>query len=167
MKVKSIYFINLEEIIYKSNQKCIKFIAEFNTNNKKDLTNLFLHYFIYHILEIHSNNKNLLIILYMNQDIMNNLIINNDLINYKKFIRLITKTIKFPLVISTIDYITFFNLLNSDCAEYDEIVNNYIFLTDLFPKLVKYVKSLNFTKIENDFIIDLKRKMQTLITFSY
>lgn len=54
----------------------------------------------------------------------------------------------------------------TDCPEYDEIIENYVFLSGIFDDVVKTIKKLKFYKIENTFVKDLKNRLKLVLSFS-
>lgn len=86
-------------------------------------------------------------------------------INYGKFLKIITKKIKFPIIISSISFSYFCTTLASDCPEYDEIIDSYIFLPSIFDDIVKVIKKLSFYKLEKELVSDLKNRFNLLSVF--
>jgi hypothetical protein len=166
MRVRSLILFDLENIVIHSNKKVLEFITLYNITNKTDINNLFIFYALLEILEIYKNNKNGLIVFYLSQNNFNILQEKGSDISYSKFIKIITKKIKFPIIISNLSFSYFCSMLASDCPEYDEIIENYIFLSSIFDDLVKIIKKLKFYKIENTFIKDLKNRLKLISTFS-
>lgn len=164
MKVKSLIIFDLKNTIIYSNKKVLEFITLYNIKNKTDINNLFVFNALLHILEIYKNYKNGLVIFYLSQENFNSLHEKND-INYAKFIKIITKKIKFPIIISNLNFYYFCKLMESDCPEYDEIIENYNFLSSIFDDIVKTVKKLKFYKIEKEMISDLKERFKLISTF--
>ena len=83
-------------------------------------------------------------------------------INYNKFIKIITKRIDFPIIISRFSFEFFCKRLQSDCPEYDEIINNYKFLSTIFDDIIKLIKKLKFYKIEDDLVNNLKERFRLI-----
>ena len=127
MKVRSLILFDLKDTIIYSNKKVLEFVSLYDIKNKTDINNLFIYNALLHILEIYKNNKGGLVVFYISQENFNDLADSKELINYKKFIKLITKKIKFPIIISTFDFYYFckteppihiFNNLWDYCREY-------------------------------------------------
>lgn len=164
MRIRSLILFDLKNIIIHSNSKVLEFIALYNLANKTDINNLFVFNALLEILEIYKNNKNGLIVFYLSQKDYDALHEKSD-INYSKFIKIITKTVNFPIIISNIGFSYFCSLMATNCPEYDEIIENYVFLSTIFDDLVKVIKRLKFYKIENEFVKDLKNRLKTISSF--
>lgn len=164
MRIRSLILFDLKNIIIHSNKKVLEFITLYNISNKTDINNLFVFFALSEILETYKKNKNGLIVFYFSQDDYNSLQENTE-INYSKFIKIITKKIKFPIIISTLKFSYFCSLMASDCPEYDEIVDRYIFLPSIFDDIVKLVKRLKFYKLERDLITNLKERFKLISMF--
>lgn len=164
MRVRSLILFDLSNIIIHSNKKVLEFLSLYNITNKTDITNLFIFNALLHILEIYKEYKNGLIIFYLSQNNFDSLREKSD-INYTKFIKIITKKIKFPIIISNLNFYYFCKLMESDCPEYDEIIENYNFLSSIFDDIVKTVKKLKFYKIEKEMISDLKERFKLISAF--
>ena len=104
MKVRSLILFDLKDTIIYSNKKVLEFVSLYDIKNKTDINNLFIYNALLHILEIYKNNKGGLVVFYISQENFNDLADSKEFINYKKFIKLITKKIKFPIIISTFDF---------------------------------------------------------------
>lgn len=164
MRIKSLIVFDLKNTIIYSNKKILEFLTLYNITNKTDITNLFIFNALLHILEIYKEYKNGLIIFYLSQNDFNSLQEKGD-VNYAKFIKIITKKIKFPIIISNLNFYYFCKLMESDCPEYDEIIENYNFLSSIFDDIVKTVKKLKFYKIEKEMILNLKERFKLISSF--
>ena len=164
MRIKSLIIFDLKNTILYSNKKVLEFINLYNINNKTDINNLFVFNALLHILEIYKENKNGLIIFYFSQEDFNELQDSKD-INYSKFLKIIMKKIKFPIIISNLNFYYFCKLIESDCPEYDEILDNYNFLSSIFDDIIKIVKKLKFYKIEKEMISDIKERFKLISSF--
>lgn len=143
----------------------LEYISLYNITNKTDINNLFIFFALSNILEIYKNNKNGLVVFYISQDDFNVLQENGD-INYKKFIKIITKKIKFPIIISSLSFSYFCSLMATNCPEYDEIIESYTFISTIFDDIVKIIKKMKFYKLEKVFISDLKQRLKLITTFT-
>jgi len=155
---------DLSSIIIHSNKKVLEFISLYDISNKTDINNLFVFFALSQILETYRTNKNGLIVFYLSQENYNNLQ-NKTEINYSKFIKIITKKVKFPIIISSLSFSYFCSLMASNCPQYDEIVENYIFLPSIFDDIIKLIKKLKFYKIEKELIINLKERFKLISMF--
>lgn len=164
MRVRSLILFDLKNSIIHSNKKVLEFITFYGVTNKTDINNLFTFYALLDILETYRDNKNGLVVFYLSQDDYNALQEKGD-INYSKFLKIITKKIKFPIIISSIGFSYFCSLMATNCPEYDEIIENYVFLSSIFDDIVKVVKKLRFYKIEKDFVYNLKERFRLITSF--
>lgn len=164
MRVRSLILFDLSSIIIHSNKKVLEFISLYDISNKTDINNLFVFFALSQILETYRTNKNGLIVFYLSQENYNNLQ-NKTEINYSKFIKIITKKVKFPIIISSLSFSYFCSLMASNCPQYDEIVENYIFLPSIFDDIIKLIKKLKFYKIEKELIINLKERFKLISMF--
>ena len=165
MRVRSLILFDLKNTIIYSNKKVLEYISLYNITNKTDINNLFIFFALSNILEIYKNNKNGLVVFYISQDDFNLLQENGD-INYKKFIKIITKKIKFPIIISSLSFSYFCSLMATNCPEYDEIIESYTFISTIFDDIVKLIKKMKFYKLEKVFISDLKQRLKLITTFT-
>lgn len=165
MRIRSLILFDLKNTIIYSNKKVLEYISLYNITNKTDINNLFIFFALSNILEIYKNNKNGLVVFYISQDDFNLLQENGD-INYKKFIKIITKKIKFPIIISSLSFSYFCSLMATNCPEYDEIIESYTFISTIFDDIVKLIKKMKFYKLEKVFISDLKQRLKLITTFT-
>ena len=161
MRIRSLILFDLKNVIIYSNKKVLEFIALYNITNKTDINNLFIYYSLSNIIELYKNNKNGLIVFYLSQEDFDVLHEKND-INYSRFIKIITKQIKFPIIISSLKFSYFCSLMATNCPEYDEIVENYVFISSIFDDIVKVVKNLKFYKIERNIVNDIKERFKII-----
>lgn len=161
MRIRSLILFDLKNVIIYSNKKVLEFIALYNITNKTDINNLFIYYSLSNIIELYKNNKNGLIVFYLSQEDFDILHEKND-INYSRFIKIITKQIKFPIIISSLKFSYFCSLMATNCPEYDEIVENYVFISSIFDDIVKVVKNLKFYKIERNIVNDIKERFKII-----
>lgn len=75
------------------------------------------------------------------------------------------KKIKFPIIVSNLSFSYFCSLMATNCAQYDEIVEGYVFLSSIFDDIVKVVKKLKFYKIEKEIVNNLKERFKLITTF--
>ena len=165
MRIRSLILFDLKDTIIHSNKKVLEFISLYNITNKTDINSLFIYNALLNILEIYKNNKGGLIVFYLSREIFNELEDAKEEINYKKFIKLITKKIKFPIIISSLSFQYFCSMMETNCPEYDEIVEEYTFLSSIFDDIIKIIKKLKFYKIERELINNLKERFK-LISFN-
>lgn len=164
MRVRSLILFDLKNNIVHSNKKLLEFITLYNITNKTDINNLFIFFALTEILEIYKNNKNGMIVFYLSTENYNILQEDTD-INYSKFLKIVTKKIKFPIIISSLPFTYFCSLMATDCPQYDEIIENYIFLPSIFDDIVKLIKKLKFYKLEKELVLNLKERFKLVSMF--
>lgn len=161
MRIKSLILFDLKNVIIHSNKQTLEFITLYSITNKTDINNLFVYNALLNILEIYKNNKNGLVTFYLFQNDFNELLESTE-INYNKFIKIITKRIDFPIIISKFSFEFFCKRLQTDCPEYDEIIDNYKFLSTIFDDIIKLIKKLKFYKIEDELVNNLKERFKLI-----
>lgn len=162
MKVKSLIIFDLDTTIVQANKKVSELILLYDIKNKTDITNYFIFYCFEHIIKTYKENKSGLLLFYFNLESFNKLKEIKSEINYKKFLNLVTKKIKFPIVITPLSFSAFYNLLSLPCAEYDEIVENYNFFVDFYDDFYKVIKKLRFHKINETLTTNIKERIKLL-----
>lgn len=165
--VKSINLFNLDELIAENAKKLIEFIFQYHIENKQDIYSLFCYYNLKDILDIYKNNEGL-IVFYLSTKCHN--WINEDEgivrgMDFSKFSRLITKRIQFPIIISNLSFNGFKQLLSDDSPEYDELINDYQFISSYFDDIVRVIKNLRFYSLENELLGDIKSQIKLLASF--
>ena len=137
---------DLEPLIIESNNEVLKAMIEWGITNKTDISNLFIYNCIKRIITLYKCNKGGFLCFYINNEKYLELTENKFDINYKKFFKVIMKTIKFPIVVSSLPFETFLVLMMSDCPEYDEILSSNKSFANVVPDLIKVIKKLKFYK---------------------
>lgn len=165
MRIRSLILFDLKDIIIHSNSKILEFVNLYNIKNKTDINNLFVFFSLSEILETYKNNKNGLIVFYFSQDDFNKLQESTE-INYSKFLKIIMKKIKFPIIISSLSFSYFCSMMATNCPEYDEIIEEYTFLPSIFDNIIKVIKKLKFYKLEKDLIYNIKERIKLLTSFN-
>ena len=164
MRVRSLILFDLKNTIIYSNKKVLEYISLYNISSKTDINNLFIFFSLSNILEIYKENKNGMIVFYLSADDYNSLQENTE-INYSKFLKIIMKKIKFPIIVSSLPFSYFCSLMATDCPQYDEIIENYTFLPSIFDDIVKLIKKLKFYKLEKDMVNNLKERIKLITMF--
>lgn len=144
-----------------ANDLTLQYIFRYNIVNKTDITNLFIHFCFTEIINLYKNTSGL-VAFYFSQDLKNKMEESDCEIKYKKFLKIILKTLKLPLFISTFSYETVINLLRDDSPEYEEMMNEYKMMSEIYPKLVDTVKKLKFYKIEKEVVSDIKGQIKLI-----
>lgn len=164
MRIRSLILFDLKNTIIYSNSKVLEFISLYDIKSKTDINNLFVFFALSHLIKIYKETKNGMIIFYFSQDDYNELQENTE-INYSKFLKIIMKKIKFPIIISNLSFNYFCSLMATNCPEYDEIVNGYEFAPSMFDDIVKLIKKLKFYKLEKELLNDLKERIKLVCMF--
>ena len=165
MKIRSLILFDLEPLIIESNNEVLKLMVEWGVSNRTDLSNLFIYHCIRRILNLYSVNKVGFICFYLAESKYIELTENKFDVDYKKFFKIVMKTIKFPIVISSLPYQTFLVLMMSDCPEYDEILNSNKMFASVIPDLIKVIKKLKFYKLEDEFVKNIKEQIKCITVF--
>lgn len=165
--IKSLNLFNLDEIVSFNAKKLLDFIFQYNISNKQDIYSLFVFYNLSDILDIYKNNKGI-IVFYLSTKCHNWLLEEEGIVrgmDFKKFIKLITKRIRFPIIISNLSFTGFKHLLEEDNPEYDEIINDYQFLSTLYEDIMQVIKKLKFYTIEDELLESTNEKIKFISTF--
>lgn len=164
MRVRSLILFDLKNTIIHSNKKVLEYISLYSIKNKTDINNLFIFFSLSNLLEIYKNNKNGMIVFYLSNEDYNSLQENTE-INYSKFLKIIMKKIKFPIIVSSLPFSYFCSLMATDCPQYDEIIESYTFLPSIFDDIIKLIKKLKFYKLEREIINNLKERLKLVTMF--
>lgn len=165
--VKSIVLFNLDEIVSANAKKLLDFIFQYNIDNKQDIYSLFVFFNLSDILDVYKNNKGI-IVFYLSTKCHNWLLEEEGIVrgmDFKKFIKLITKRIRFPIIISNLSFLAFENMLKEDSPEYDELIAGYQFISSLFDDIVRVIKQLRFYRLENQLLSSVKEQIKLISVF--
>lgn len=165
--IKSLNLFNLDEIVSLNAKKLLDFIFQYNISNKQDIYSLFVFYNLSDILDIYKNNKGI-IVFYLSTKCHNWLLEEEGIVrgmDFKKFIKLITKRIRFPIIISNLSFIGFKHLLEEDNPEYDELISDYRFISSLFDDIIRVIKNLHFYQLENELLSSIKEQIKLISAF--
>lgn len=167
VSVKSLSLFNLDTIISANAKKLIDFIFQYQIESKQDIYSLFCYYNFCDILNIYKENGGI-IVFYLSTKCHNWLLEDSGIIrdiNFSRFIKLITKRIRFPIIISNLSFAGFEQMLSEDSPEYDELINDYEFLSSLYEDIVSVIKNLKFYSLENELLKDVKAQIKLLSAF--
>lgn len=164
MKVKALTIFDLKNIIENANDSTLKYVYQYNIINKTDITNLFIHFAFTNIIKLYQSTKGL-IAFYFSLDLKEKMENAECEINYKKFLKIITKKLKFPIVLSNLSFEYFIKLLKDESPEYDEIIQDFKMMSEIYPKLVDTIKKLKFYKLEKDVVNDIKEQIKLICAF--
>lgn len=165
--IKSLNLFNLDEIVSANAKKLLEFIFQYKIDNKQDIYSLFVFFNLSDIIDVYKNNEGM-IVFYMSTKCHNWLLEDEGIIrgmDFKKFIKLITKRIRFPIIISNLSFSAFENMLKEDNPEYDEIVANYEFISSLYDDIINVIKQLRFYQLENELLSSVKEQIKLISTF--
>ena len=165
--VKSLSLFNLDDLISSSVKQLYEFISMYNIDNKQDIYSLFCFYNLSGILEVYKKNKGI-IVFYMSTKCHDWLLEEEGIIrgmDFKKFIRLITKRIQFPIIISNLSFSGFNKMLSEDGPEYEELIAGYEFVASLWEDIVDVVKKLKFYKLEDELVNSITEQIKFVTTF--
>lgn len=86
-------------------------------------------------------------------------------IDFRKFIKLITKRIQFPIIISNLSFSGFNKMISEDGPEYEELIAGYEFVASLWEDIVDVVKKLKFYKLEDELVNSITEQIKLVTTF--
>lgn len=166
VKIRSLLLFDLEPLIIEANNEVLKLMVEWGLSNRTDISNLFIYSCLKRILNLYKTNKGGFLCFYLNDEKYVQLTTEKYDVNYKKFFKVVMKTVKFPIVISTLPFETFLVLMMSDCPEYDELLDSNKLFSSVVPDLIKVIKKLKFYKLEEEFSKNLKEQIKCISLFS-
>lgn len=167
VRVKSLSLFNLDDLIADSAKKLWEFVSRYSIENKQDIYSLFCFYNLSGILDAYKKHKGI-IVFYMSTKCHNWLMEEDGIVrgmDFKKFIRLITKRIQFPIIISSLSFDGFNKMLSEGGPEYDELISGYEFVASLYNDIVDVVKQLKFYRIEDELINSVTEQIKLISTF--
>lgn len=167
-RIKSFVLFNLDETFAKRVKDLVVFITQNNITNHRDIVTILIYYVFCDILKTYKNNSGL-ILFYMSTKCHNWLLSDGGIVrdmDFKKVINLFTKKIKFPIVITSLSYEDFQSMLISNSPEYDEIINEYKFISDFWEEILKVIKSLKFYSLEENISQKFLEQVEYISTFN-
>ena len=150
-KIKSLILFNLDEIFTERVKDLIVFVTKNNITNTKDITSILTYYVFTDILKTYKEESGL-ILFYLSTKCYNWLLSDGGIVrdmDFQKVTDIFTKKIKFPIVITSLSYTDFQNLLASNSPEYDELINNYQFISDFWTEIMLLIKNLKFNSLDD------------------
>lgn len=167
VSIKSIILFNLDDIISASAKELIEFLFRYEVTNKQDIYSLFVYYNLSAILDVYKNNEGM-IVFYLSTKCHNWLCEGDGIVrdmDFRKFIKLITKRIQFPIIISNLSFKGFEQMLSDNSPEYDELIADYQFISTYFDDIVSIIKKLKFYSIENELLKNMKEQIKLVSAF--
>lgn len=167
VSIKSISLFNIDDIITNNAKKLIEFLHQYKITNKQDIYSLFVYYNLCDILDTYRNNEGI-IVFYMSTKCQNWIMEDEGIVrdmNFAKFIKLITKRIRFPIIISNLSFNGFKQMLSDNSPEYDEIIADYQFLGTLYDDIVDVIKKLKFYALEDELLKSVKEQIKLISAF--
>lgn len=158
-RVKSLNLFNLDETIASRVKDLIVFITKNNITNTRDISTILIYYVFSDILDTYKK-QNGMILFYMSTKCYNWLMSDGGVVrdmDFKKLIDIFTKKVKFPIIITSLSFEEFKSLLASNSPEYDEIINDYNFISDFWGEIIKIIKSLKFFSLDDELSNDFFR----------
>ena len=164
MKVRSLFIVDLSEIIKRVEKGIVDFMVETKIDVVNDLTNLFISRVFLEMSEVYKEQHEAFVVFYLDSGIKEHLLDCEGIILYKRFFRIMEKEVKFPTVIGNLKYELFANMMKTECPEYDEVVANHRSFVELFPKLKIVIERLKFYRLKGEVVDDIKNKCKMMLS---
>lgn len=164
MKVRSLFIVDLSEIIKRVEKGIVDFMVETKIDVVNDLTNLFISRVFLEMSEVYKEQHEAFVVFYLDSEIKEHLLDCEGVILYKRFFRIMEKEVKFPSVIGNLKYELFSNMMKTECPEYDEVVANHKSFAELFPKLKVVIERLKFYRLKGEVVDDIKNKCKMMLS---
>ena len=164
MKVRSLFIVDLSEIIKRVEKGIVDFMVETKIDVVNDLTNLFISRVFLEMSEVYKEQHEAFVVFYLDSEIKEHLLDCEGVILYKRFFRIMEKEVKFPSVIGNLKYELFANMMKTECPEYDEVVANHKSFAELFPKLKVVIERLKFYRLKGEVVDDIKNKCKMMLS---
>ena len=164
MKIRSLYLVNLADIIKKVENGVVDFMSETGITVENDLTNLFISRVFLEMSEIYKIQHDAFVAFYIDQKIKLHLLDCEGIIKYKRFFRIMELEIKFPVICANIDYEKFAEMMKGNCPQYDEIIANHRSFVELFPKLQKVIKRAKYYRLNKEVVEDLQNRCKMMLS---
>ena len=167
INVKSLNLFDLDTVITTRVKDLIIFITHNNITNHRDITTILTYYIFTDILKAYKEESGL-VLFYLSTKCYNWLLSDGGIVremDFKKVAELFTKKIKFPIVITSLSFDEFKNLLASDSPEYDEIINDYSFISDFWTEIMLLIKSLKFHSLDEKLSNSFLEQLEIISTF--
>lgn len=156
MVVRSLYVVNLAELVREVNASVIHFMNEYGITSTNDLTNLFISRMLERMTVVYKEVRGRFIVFFLNVVDREKMLAVKDVVNYKRFLNIVEKRVKFPLCKSTLSYNAFVKMLFTNCPEYDEIMTKHKSFAECFPAFAEIVRKFKYRKINEEIVKDLR-----------
>jgi hypothetical protein len=164
MKVRSLYLVNLAEIIQKVEKSVLQFSIDTGIELVSDLTNLFISRVFLEMSEVYKHQHDAFVSFYLDQKIKLHLLDCEGFIKYQRFFRIMELEVKFPVIIANIEYEKFAEMMKRECPEYDEVVANHRSFVELFPKLKKVILRAKYNRLNKEVVEDLQNRCKMMLS---
>lgn len=164
MKVRSLFIVDLSEIIKRVEKGIVDFMVETKIDVVNDLTNLFISRVFLEMSEVYKEQHEAFVVFYLDSRIKEHLLDCDGVILYKRFFRIMEKEVKFPVIFANLPYDKFANMMKTECPEYDEVVANHRSFVELFPKLKIVIERLKFYRLKGEVVDDIKNKCKMMLS---
>lgn len=165
--IKSLNLFNLDEVFVVRVKDLITFISKNSITNQRDIVTILTYYIFCDILKTYKEESGL-VLFYLSTKCYHWLLSDGGIVrdmNFKKVADIFTKKIKFPIVITSLSFDEFKSLLSSDTPDYDEIINDYNFISDFWTEIMLLIKSLKFHSLDEELSNSFLEQMQIISTF--
>lgn len=164
MKVRSLFIVDLSEIIKRVEKGVVDFMVETKIDVVNDLTNLFISRVFLEMSEVYKEHHEAFVVFYLDSGIKEYLLDCEGVINYKRFFRIMEKEVKFPVIFANLPYDKFANMMKTECPEYDEVVANHRSFVELFPKLNKVILRAKYYRLKGEVVDNIKNKCKMMLS---
>lgn len=164
MKVRSLFIVDLSELIKRVEKGIVDFMVETKIDVVNDLTNLFISRVFLEMSEVYKEQHEAFVVFYLDSRIKEHLLDCDGVILYKRFFRIMEKEVKFPVIFANLPYDKFANMMKTECPEYDEVVANHRSFVELFPKLKIVIERLKFYRLKGEVVDDIKNKCKMMLS---
>ena len=167
-RIKSLILFNLDKVVTTRVKDLIVFITSNSITNQRDITTILTYYIFCDILKVYKE-ENGLVLFYLSTKCYNWLLSDGGIVrdmDFKKVTDILTKKIKFPIVITSLSFDDFKNLLASNSPEYDEVINDYQFISDFWSEIIKVIKDLKFHSLDDKLSNSFVEQVEIISTFT-
>lgn len=164
MKVRSLFIVDLSEIIKRVEKGIVDFMVETKIDVVNDLTNLFISRVFLEMSEVYKEQHEAFVVFYLDIGIKEHLLDCDGVILYKRFFRIMEKEVKFPVIFANLPFDKFANMMKTECPEYDEVVANHRSFVELFPKLSKVILRAKYHRLKGEVIENVQNKCKMMLS---
>ena len=164
MKVRSLFIVDLSEIIKRVEKGIVDFMVETKIDVVNDLTNLFISRVFLEMSEVYKEQHEAFVVFYLDSGIKEHLLDCDGVILYKRFFRIMEKEVKFPVIFANLPCDKFANMMKTECPEYDEVVANHRSFVELFPKLSKVILRAKYHRLKGEVIENVQNKCKMMLS---